>query len=395
MKKMIFGADSQFISDFSVCTFCGLIRYLCSLKKRTATSSIMKKIICSVALIISALSVISCNDKLDIAAPHKDITVVYGMLDIADTAHYIRIQKAFMDENQSAIDMAKVADSNFYKSLEVTMKELNAAGVVRSIITLSKVDLEKEGFAKDTGAFFNTPNFAYKFKYPLTAGNRYRIVIRNTNTGNIDSAETDILDNSGAYTVFGLTEWVFSGAQISFSQIMSDAGKLRQSEYTAHVPANTGDAQLLLRFNWIDSNIASGTAVRRSADFSGFTFKSSVPNPLAANFGLVATNKDIFDFLKATMGTPGTNQYRYMDSCDMLLYVAGVEYRRFKDLNSFKGGLTADEIKPLYTNIKGKDVMGLLSTRTYAVRYQMTFGTETKDSLSNGSITRDLNIRFK
>lgn len=355
----------------------------------------MKKIIYTFALAASALGVVSCNEKLNIAAPHKDITVVYGMLNIADTAHYIRIQKAFMDENQSAIDMAKVADSNFYKALEVTMKEISAGGTVRSIITLSKVDLALEGFPKDTGAFFNTPNYAYKFKYPLSADNRYRIVIRNTNTGNVDSAETDIINNTGSYNVFGLTEWIFSGALVSFSQIQSDAGKLRQSEYSAHVPANTGDAELVVRFHWTDSNTATGSSVRRSADYMGFSFKTSMSTPLPTTFGLVSTNKDIFDFLKSTIGPAGTNQYRYMDSVDMLLYAAGVEYRRFKDLNSFKGGLTADEIKPLYTNIKGKDVMGLLSTRAFAARYQMGFGTETKDSLSNGSITKELNIRFK
>lgn len=355
----------------------------------------MKKTICSVALIASAFGIVSCNEKLNIAAPHKDITVVYSMLDIADTAHYIRIQKAFMDENQSSIDMAKVADSNFYKSLEVTMKEINAAGAVRSVITLSRVDLGLEGFPKDTGAFFNTPNYAYKFKYPLSADYRYRIVIRNTNTGNVDSAETEILNNQGPVTTFGLSEWnPLVPLRLAFSQIQNVSGKLVQSSYSANVPTNTGDAQLLLRFHWIDSNIVTHTAEKHTADYSGYGL-SSQATPLPKSFSVFSANKDIYDFLKATMGPAGTNQYRYMDSADMILYIAGVEYRRFKELNSFKGGLTADEIKPLYTNIKGKDVMGLLSTRTHTGLYNIAFMQETKDSLSNGSITKELNIRFK
>src|SRR5437764_4127391 len=45
----------------------------------------------------------SCSEDFTVGAPYKAITVVYGIMDVGDTAHYIRIQKAYYDENMSAL----------------------------------------------------------------------------------------------------------------------------------------------------------------------------------------------------------------------------------------------------------------------------------------------------
>ena len=39
----------------------------------------------------------SCSKDFKIDAPYKDITIVYGLLNISDTAHYVIIHKAFLD----------------------------------------------------------------------------------------------------------------------------------------------------------------------------------------------------------------------------------------------------------------------------------------------------------
>src|SRR5438552_1913003 len=90
----------------------------------------------------------SCSEDFEVSAPYKPITVIYGMMDIGDTAHYIRIQKAFLDEHKSALDMALDPDSNFYPSLEVHLKELNDTGrgaLVFADEILPRVDLNNEG----------------------------------------------------------------------------------------------------------------------------------------------------------------------------------------------------------------------------------------------------------
>jgi hypothetical protein len=360
----------------------------------------MKKTIQSLLLLASTSAFISCNDKLNIAAPYKNITVVYGLLNKADTAHYIRIQKAFMDENQSSIDMAKVADSSFYKSLVVVLKVVDNNGVVLNKDTLKKVDLTQEGYPKESGAFFNTPNIAYKSKYPLTSDFLYRLVITNTQTGNVDSSITPIIDNNDV-SKFTVLEWLsgFIGAEpkpIAFPIITGSSGRLIESTFSCNIPANVGAVELIMRFRWTDSNIVTKKSVKKFADFNGFSSASGKDYVTGdKSFIFTTQNKNYYDFLNSVMGQPKDgNEYRYLDKADMFLYAAGTEYKRYKDLNSNKGGLTADEIKPQYTNIKGKDVMGLFSTRAFVEKLKIPFSNDTKDSIMSNSITKNLNIRF-
>ncbi len=352
----------------------------------------MKKIKSLFATIVISSLLFSCNDKLKIAAPYKNITVVYGMLNKADTAHYIRIQKAFMDENQSALEMAQIADSNFYQSLNVVVREINASGVVINTLPLNRVDLLAEGYPKATGAFFNTPNFAFKFKYALSSANTYRIVITNALSGNIDSVETPIIENNLPISQFGITEWLRTNETINFVNIYTPNGSFDEIDYSINLPRNVGAAEIIVRFNWTDSNIVTGEATYKYADFNGFNVSL---NSAQTNGSASTQNKNIYDFLKGIMGAPAnSNTYRYMDSCDAYLWVAGKEYKRYNDLNQNKGGLTADEIKPLYTNVKGANVMGLVSTRTSVSKMQIPISLGTQDSLQSNSITRSLNIRF-
>ncbi len=358
----------------------------------------MKKITFALAAITSSALLFSCNDKLNIAAPYKNITVVYALLNQADTAHYIRIQKAFMDENQSGIDMAKEADSSFYKDLSVSIKELNKAGQVLTTIPLSKVDLGLEGYPKEAGAFFNTPNFAYKFKKSLNQDNTYRLIIKNNNTGNVDSAETPII-NTRDSAFFNVVEWRSGSSQrIAFPKTMTPEGKLLETNYSLNIPSNVGAAQLILRFRWMDSNTTAGTGVYKTADFTNFSqIKPLTPSTTSnQSYGVFTQNINLYDFIRSSLGAnPGPNQYRYLLACDMILYAAGIEYKVYNDFNSYKGGLTADEIRPVYTNIKGTDVRGLFSTRTFVQKLSVPFSDDTKDSIQNyNPATKDLHIRF-
>lgn len=347
---------------------------------------IMKKIVHALGFITFVLGLYSCNDKLNIAAPYKNITVVYGLLDMGDTAHYIRIEKAFMDENKSGLDMAKVPDSSFYASLSVTMKELTSAGTVNNIYSLYRVDLTNEGYPKDTGAFFATPNYAYKFTQTLNPLYQYRLIVKNNATGEIDSAISPVIDNSGPLTSFGIKEWITGSAmRIDFSR----TGKYALS-FTASIPANVGVSQLILRFRWVDSSVSTHISTAHTADLT----IPHTDNTSLSDFSIL--NTTVYDYLNATLGTPATvDNYRYFDSSDMIFYVAGTEYEKYSTLNQNQGGITADEIRPIYTNIKGANVLGLFSTRASISKLKIPFTVATKDSVALNVATKDLHIIFK
>src|SRR5690606_21255581 len=131
--------------------------------------SLMKKILFSVLSLAFVFGIQSCSEDFEVTAPYKDVTLVYGLLNMQDTAHYIRIQKAFLDENKNAFDMARQADSSFYREsdLEVVMKEIANGAMVGAPIPLSRVDMNLEGYPKKEGVFFTAPNYGYKFKKGL------------------------------------------------------------------------------------------------------------------------------------------------------------------------------------------------------------------------------------
>ena len=52
---------------------------------------------------------LSCKEDFDIAAEKKDIPVVYGLLSRQDTAHYIKVERAFLVPGRSAFEIAPVS----------------------------------------------------------------------------------------------------------------------------------------------------------------------------------------------------------------------------------------------------------------------------------------------
>src|SRR6185437_11084003 len=108
----------------------------------------MRKLFSPLLIITALVGISSCSTKFNIAAPYKNITVIYGLMDETDTAHYIRIEKAFLDQNKSAVVMAQNPDSSFYpeSQLDVKMELIDPSGTIDSIYSLSRVDLNNEGY---------------------------------------------------------------------------------------------------------------------------------------------------------------------------------------------------------------------------------------------------------
>ena len=52
-------------------------------------------------LLLSVVSIIGCETDIDIIAPKRDVTVIYGLLEPNQTRHYIRINRAFIGEEGS------------------------------------------------------------------------------------------------------------------------------------------------------------------------------------------------------------------------------------------------------------------------------------------------------
>ena len=57
----------------------------------------------------------------------QESAVVIGILDIADTSHYVKVTRTFIGDGiQSSLNIAQIADSNYFKveDVEVTVQEV-------------------------------------------------------------------------------------------------------------------------------------------------------------------------------------------------------------------------------------------------------------------------------
>ena len=63
----------------------------------------------------------SCSNDFEVSAPWKEVPVAYALLSPKDSAHYVRIEKAFLDPNVSALEIAQIADSLYYPENDIAV----------------------------------------------------------------------------------------------------------------------------------------------------------------------------------------------------------------------------------------------------------------------------------
>ncbi len=352
----------------------------------------MKKIFAPILGFAALLSMASCSEDFEVAAPYKNITVGYGLINMVDTAHYIRIQKAFLDENKSALDMAKEDDSSFFNNLEVRMKEIDpsvpatSANSIKSNVLLDKVDLRNEGYPKNPGTFFQDKNWAYKYKHTLSPNYRYRLVINNKTTGEIDSAETEVLaSDSVSFTTTNFGEAAFR-MQFASASPTSKSFELRG----LRTPETFAILEGMLRVNWVDKTVATGA---QKDTFAYLQFYSGGPDGNAVPNKIVIGYQDLQSRLYNAMGPAPDGVERYMDSVDFYLWAGTGVFANYLQYSLSQGGLTGDQIKPVYTNFSGANVRGLFTSRAMVKKLNIEIDQISIDSLKFSKITEKLNVR--
>ncbi len=353
-----------------------LLSYIClPLKKK---DFMLQRFLTAVSLIIAINFLSACSTKFDIAAPYKNITAVNALLDMGDTAHYVRIQKAFLDQNQSALVMAQVADSSFYSQLTVAIKRIDVSGSVVGIDSLYRVDLNVEGYQKQGGTFFTQPNYAYKFKTPLNPSYTYRLVIKNPLSGDMDSAQTAIID-TGAIQVFQF-------AIPSYKIQLFGSNPNQVFGFIGTIPNTVAMYEGIMRVHWVDSTNTSSVQQYADWDFSPVSGVQQL-----GSFSTSTPCIDFFYFLRDNMGAPATGVRRYLEGVDIFIYGGSADLYNYQQLGLTAGtGITGSDNEPVYTNIKGANVMGLFAARGMKADYDIDFDLATKDSFVTSSTIKTI-----
>jgi len=359
----------------------------------------MKKFHSLIVAIVLLVGFTACSEKFNVAAPYKSIAVVWGFLDEADTAHYVRIEKAFLDQNKNAITMATVADSSYFSNLNVRMERVDFQGTgnVFDTIHLVRVNMATEGYPKQSGVFFDSPSYAYKFTNALNNYYSYRLVITNPATGAVDSVETPIIDDApppNQYVTPTFYVPLIDDTTVELAGL--DFGSTNQYLHTdINATYNTpsgfnwngyaspiGIAEILIQFNWDDSDVVNNNKIAQSFLYNfGYTTLTSQGQ---LNFQIPHTQ--MYSALLDALGNAPTNMVRLLDRCQLYVYFSTPDYNTYVQVEETQGsGLTGNEIEPTYTNIKGKNVLGMFTGRGMRSGY-VTIDASTVDSVKSNAI---------
>lgn len=311
----------------------------------------------------------SCDNELNLTAPWKDIPIVYGIISPADTAHYIRIEKAFLDPAKSAFEVARISDSLYYDDITAALINLTTG----QRITLSEVDAANEGYPRKDGVFAESPNILYKATAGaanLTAGLTYRLEIDRSDRLPKVTATTTIVGRptinrpqqtdrprllyTNTYAVF----WA-QAAGASFYDVILTV------HYDEHPVGNPSAIQS----KFVDWHV-SGNITQNSYDIPGLDFYQFLGSRIPTEAGMI----------------------RLFRGLDFVVRAAGQELFEFQRVQQANTGVTsAGGDIPQYTNLT--EGLGLFTTSNRHERLGLQIHEESLDSLINGMFTRQLNFQ--
>jgi hypothetical protein len=244
-----------------------------------------------------------CANDIDINANWKEVMVVYGLLNPTDSIHYLKINKAFLNEKTNALEAASVSDSLFFDDLEVR--------VIRQEDQTVYPCQADNSIPKDSGIFANDRNTLWTFRAKISQFNTYRLEILRKSSGKKIEASTLIC---GQPAVFAPIADTFSTLNLQLENIpviynsglntaaydirmdfiydefpVADTSRKTQKSITWRLITdqrtnNYGGGVRLTNiiprtafFQFIASQIKADATLRRRAKYVAFTFYGGAP----------------------------------------------------------------------------------------------------------------------
>jgi len=143
------------------------------------------------AIVVLMVSFLGCDNELEVNADYKETIVVFGLLDANQPKQYIKINKAFLTNEQTVAQVAQIEDSLYFADLKAELFEEQTGRVI---------PLNAENVSnKKPGIFLNEPNYLYTTTEAINPLNSYQIRVENLKTGTKVDSRTDVVNRA---TVF-------------------------------------------------------------------------------------------------------------------------------------------------------------------------------------------------
>jgi len=318
----------------------------------------------------------ACSNDFEVAAPWKEVPIAYGILSPKDTAHYVRIEKAFLDPNKNALEIAQIADSLYFAENAIAVW-LERPGT-QTRVQMFRVDGNLEGYVRDQGIFANQPNWLYKAKTTLAPGALYKLIIERADGGADITAETTIPKDffiSTPNPTDIVRKVTFAFTQTTKVEWRSDEfGVYFNVYYILPYREESLGGTTILRDTLIWQ--AGNNVERSDVDLGNGLYRGKVEVRGAQFFRFLADNLQ------------PTSNFRYFEKGSILVEGGGKEIREFNITASANSGLTGAEVFPTYTNLS--EGFGIFTAKNLIKLNNIQITPQTIDSLKIHPLTQGL-----
>ena len=318
----------------------------------------MKKL--TFLFLLSSILFSSCETDFTVNADWKEVTVVYGLLDQSQEKQYIRINKAFLG-NENAYVMASVADSINYNpnNLEVKIEKLSASGNVLATKILTDTIMFKED-----GLFSVEENIIYVFDTDnfLNEEKEYKLTITNLVSGNIISSQTKLIHNLSLMSAFNNSAYKMG--------FYSQSGDFSNTTIEWTHSKNAAIYQMTLFVSYTeygaDTIVKTVQKVYPIIEYDG--------NP---NMSQQITGEEFFNLLAYNIPS-STTVNRRINNLDVLFSVGTADLNTYINLNEPPTGIVQE--RDLFTNIDSG--IGLFTARYNKMQENIFLTTTTKEAIA-------------
>lgn len=310
----------------------------------------------------------SCSKDFDSNAAYKDVTIVYGILDIDEPVNYIKIYKGFLTEGDAAVG-ASVFDSLYYRSdqIEVKLEEYVGTAKMHEWILDTTTAIPREDGS------FSEKQLLYKIDQPLRVDASYQLRITNRETGRVITSKTNIVGD------FRITQPNVEALNIS---------NATPNPFGFTAPPQGAAYDIYQYFYWLekDKNTHEVTEKflkrRINADFISTTSMQYVPSTL---INAIVANVHPDDHVE---------RYLKMDSCIKFeVWAVNDDLHKYVSTSTITSSVVLDHL--IYTNISCEDgkTAGIFASRKCSSAwYKLT--RQSQQAIVEGEQTRNLGFHY-
>ena len=320
----------------------------------------------SILLSLILILLTSCNDEVNLNGDFKETAVVYGLLNHADSLHFIKITRAFIGPG-NALEIAQIADSSYFDNVELTVSEYQGGALQRTWLLKDTIVENKDV----DGVFYAPEQKVYYFKTLPTVTSSMGIA------GTVQTSSNPLLTslkpgstykmkaiiNNGAFEITGETELVNGLTTSASSQNFTFKFADDPAEYisTGVAVSSTGNsyivnAQLDVFFN---EHIGSTFSTK---SFNWQLGENDVQPNSSSTF--TALGKTFYDLVKQNITNDPAINKRTFNGISITITGGAEDLYNYMVVNKPTSSLA--QSKPTYTNLSvtnNKRVVGIFSSR--------------------------------